>query len=70
MGRQDARKSYATFCRITFRRSRSRSRRFRLDIGQRCILEMDLLGSYDLCQCTNSDQVLSAYDLFFRPVSA
>lgn len=70
MGRQDARKSDAALCRITFRRSRCRSRGFRLDIGQRCILEMDFLGSYDVCQSANFDQVLKAYDLLFRPVSA
>jgi hypothetical protein len=50
MGRQDARKSDATLCRITFRRSRSGSCCFRLDIGRRCILEMDFLGSYDICE--------------------
>jgi hypothetical protein len=55
MGRQDARKSDATLCRITFCRSRSRSRCFRLDIGQRCILEMDFLGSYDVCQSISFD---------------
>jgi hypothetical protein len=55
MGRQDARKGDATLCRITFCRSCSRSRRFRMDIGQRCILEMDFLGSYHVCQSINID---------------
>jgi hypothetical protein len=70
MGRQDAWKSDATLCRITFRWSRSRSRCFRLDVGQRCILEMDFLGSYNVCQSVNFNQVLRAYGLLFRPVSA
>lgn len=70
MGRQDARKRDATLCRITFRRSGSRSRCFRLDVGQRCILEMAFLGSYDVCQSINFDQVLGTYNLFFSPVYA
>jgi hypothetical protein len=55
MGRQDARESDATLCRITLCRSRSRSRCFRLDIGQRCILEMAFLGSYYVCESINFD---------------
>ena len=70
MGRQDARESDATLCRITFCRSRSRSRCFRLDIGQRCILEMAFLDSYYICESTDFGEVLRAYDLFFRLVSA
>ncbi len=50
MGPQDSRKRDAPFRHITLLRSDSRSRGCRLDSGQRCILAVDFLGSYDVCQ--------------------
>jgi len=50
MGRQDPWESDATFRRITLRRSGSWSPGFWLDSGWRCILEVDFLGAYDVCQ--------------------
>jgi hypothetical protein len=51
MGPQDSRKRDAPFRHITLLRSGSRPRGCRLDSGQRCILAVDFLGSYDAGVC-------------------